>query len=129
MPPATPNASCTPGAIFSRSFQLSSGSVEIRDVRAGGHGGRICLQAVVRLEALAAHRNSQKKPLTPAGGAVRAGKVHIGGGRLQITDASATEEGGADCGSAALVGAVLGETFRAGCDCLECPRHQFFCNS
>ena len=56
-------------------------------------------------------------------------EVHIGGGRLQITNASATEEGGADCGSAALVGAVLGETFRAGCDCLECPRHQFFCNS
>ena len=55
---------------------------------------------------------------------MRAGKVHIGGGRLQITDASATY-GGADGGSAALVGAVLGKRSRADRACRRLSKHLF----
>ena len=85
-----------PGAFRSNGlFHLSGGSVEIRDVRAGSIGGRICLWAVVRLEALAAHRSGWK-PLTSARGAVYAEEgVHIGGGRLEVTNASAAYAGGA----------------------------------
>ena len=117
-PPTRSPSSARPGAFQSSGLvRLTGGAVEIWDVSAP-YGGQICLWAVVRLEALAAHRSSWK-PLISAAGAVDAWKgVHVGGGRLQITNASATEEGGADGGSAALVSAVLGETFRAGCDCL-----------
>ena len=93
-PSQPPGAACTPGAICSSDFQLSSGSVEIRDVTAED-GGRICLWAVVHLEALAAHRSSWK-PLTSARGAVYAfERVHIDGGRLKVHNASAAYRGGA----------------------------------
>ena len=52
-------------------------------------------------------------------------EVHIGGGRLQITNASATGQGGADGGSAALVGAVLGKCSRADRACRRLSKHLF----